>query len=171
MRLYLIGYMGCGKSSIGRKVAKALGWEFADTDTMVEGEVGEKIADFMSQYGEEEFRKVEAEMLQCTGRMENTVVAVGGGTPVYGDNMECIRRMGKSVYLKRTPEQICSRLSPHGKAKRPLLRGKSDEEIVLFMREHMASREQTYSKCDITVDCTALCDEEILERIVNFVTD
>ena len=168
MRLYLIGYMATGKSTIGRKVAKHAELPFLDTDKMIEEAEGTECADVMTYAGEEYFRNAERKALEKSAEQENVVVSTGGGLPVWGDNMEWIAKHGVSIYLKRSPEQILSRLSPYGRQKRPKFRGKSDEELLQFMHTHLAEREQIYAKADVVVDCDAINDYEIVDKLVGF---
>ena len=165
MRLYLIGYMASGKSTIGRKIAKRTELPFFDTDKMVEEAEGAAVADIITYAGEEYFREAERRALEQTAEVENAIISTGGGLPVWGDNQAWIAEQGMSVYLKRTPEQILSRLSPHGRQKRPKFRGKSDEELLQFMHEHLAEREQIYEKADMVIDCEEVSDEEIVEKL------
>ena len=165
MRLYLIGYMGTGKSTIGRKVAKRANLPFFDTDKMVEEAEGATVADIITYAGEEYFREAERRALEQTAEVENAIISTGGGVPMWGDNQAWISEHGMSVYLKRTPEQILSRLSPHGRQKRPKFRGKSDEELLQFMHEHLAEREPIYEKADMVIDCEEVSDEEIVEKL------
>ena len=130
MRIYLIGYMGCGKSSIGRKLSRYHSLQFIDTDSVIEQREGASCADIINYEGEEYFRKCEREVLLQTAETEDAVVSTGGGLPVWRDNMECIAELGVSVYIRRSPEQILSRLSPHGRHKRPKFRGLNDEELL-----------------------------------------
>ena len=89
---------------------------------------------------------------------------------MWGDNQAWIAEHGVSVYLKRAPEQIISRLSPHGRQKRPKIRGLNDEELLAFMREHLAEREPTYLKADIVIDCSEVSDYEIADRLCDLLT-
>lgn len=166
MRLYLTGYMGTGKSTIGRKVALCTELPFLDTDKMVEDTEGASVADIITYAGEEYFREAERRALEQTAEYESAIVSTGGGLPIWGDNQAWIAEYGVSVYLKRTPEQILSRLSPHGRQKRPKLRGLSDEEALRFMHEHLAEREPIYLKADIVIDCSEMNDDAILEQLV-----
>lgn len=170
MRLYLIGYMGTGKSTIGRKVAKRANLPFFDTDKMVEEAEGAEVADIITYAGEEYFRKAERRALEKSVENESAIISTGGGLPVWGDNQEWIAEHGVSVYLKRTPEQILSRLSPYGRQKRPRFRGLSDEELLQFMYNHLAEREPIYSKADVVVDCSEVSDWDIVDRLVEFVS-
>lgn len=165
MRLYLIGYMASGKSTIGRKIAKRTELPFFDTDKMVEEAEGATVADIITYAGEEYFREAERRALEQTAEVENAIISTGGGVPMWGDNQAWISEHGMSVYLKRTPEQILSRLSPHGRQKRPKFRGKSDEELLQFMHEHLAEREPIYEKADMVIDCEEVSDEEIVEKL------
>lgn len=170
MRLYLIGYMATGKSTIGRKIAKRTELPFFDTDHMVEEAEGAECADIITYAGEEYFRNAERRALEKTAEESDAIISTGGGLPVWGDNQSWIAEHGVSVYLKRSPEQIISRLSPHGRQKRPKFRGLSDEELLQFMHKHLAEREPTYLKADIVVDCSEVSDWEIADRLVEFMT-
>ena len=131
--------MGCGKSSLGRKLAKASGMEFMDMDSIIEQREGASISDIFHYQGEEYFRGVEQTLIEELGTTDgDMVISTGGGAPAWGDNMERMNRLGSTVYLRRTAEQIASRLSPHGRQKRPKLRGLNDEELVAFMTANMA---------------------------------
>ncbi|MBR2326536.1 MAG: shikimate kinase, partial [Alistipes sp.] len=161
---------GSGKSTLGRKIAKRSGLPFLDTDKMVEEAEGATVTDIITYAGEEYFREAERRVLERTAEYESVVVSTGGGLPVWGDNMAWIAEHGVSVYLKRTPEQILSRLSPYGRYKRPKLRGLSDEEVLQVMREGIAEREPIYSTADIVIECDKMSDEEIVDKLVGFLT-
>ena len=165
MRLYLIGYMGCGKSTIGRKIARYAYMRFVDTDSKVEQREGATVADIITNQGEEYFRTVEQAVLADTAADDDIVVSTGGGLPVWGDNMARIAQLGVSVYLRRSPKNIISRLSPYGRQKRPKFRGFNDEQLLAFMTTHMAEREPIYSQADIIIDCDTMSDNEIIELI------
>ena len=170
MKLFLIGYMGCGKSSLGRKIAKACNVEFYDMDSMIEQREGASVSDIFHFAGEEYFREKERELIEEVAAAEDdVVVSTGGGVPAWRDNMERMNAIGQAVYLRRTAEQIASRLSPHGRQKRPKLRGLNDEELVAFMRSNMAEREPFYSKARYCIDCAAMSDEELIETILSIV--
>lgn len=171
MKLFLVGYAGSGKSTLARSLSRRLGCRFVDTDKRVEQMVGASIADIFFYEGEEYFRRSEREALeQVTALDENIVIATGGGLPTWSDNMEWMNHRGVTIYLRRSAEQILSRLSDYGRQKRPLFRGKSDEELLDFMRKQMAERESYYGASQIIIDCAALSDEAAVEYIVNRVT-
>ena len=156
--LFLIGYMGCGKSTLGRRLARRLGAEFADTDALIERREGASVADV--------FREVEREVLEQTLAGTAAVVSTGGGLPVWRDNMARMNAAGFTVYLRREAEQIARRLSPYGRQKRPRLRGLDDAELVEFMSRDMAAREPFYAQAQLIVDCGELSDDEVVETIL-----
>lgn len=165
--LFLIGYMGCGKSSLGRKLAHRLGVGFVDTDAEIERREGAPIADIFRYEGEAYFRQAERALLdRILTAGEAVVVSTGGGLPVWGDNLERMNAAGTTVYLRRTAEQIARRLSPYGRQKRPRLRGLSDEELVDFMRRDMAQREPCYARARIVLECAEASDSELIEEIL-----
>lgn len=168
MKLFLIGYMGCGKSSLGRKLAKRADYEFVDMDSVIEQREGAAVADIFHYAGEEYFRQKERAIIEEIGAMTGDyVVSTGGGVPTWEDNMERMNTLGQTVYLRRTAKQIASRLSPHGRQKRPKLRGLNDEELVEFMTKNMAEREPFYSKATHVIECSSYSDEEIIEIILS----
>ena len=168
MKLFLIGYMGWGKSSLGKKLAKRADYEFVDMDSIIEQREGAPIADIFHYAGEEYFRKTERAVIEELGEVDgNYVISTGGGVPAWEDNMERMNTIGSTVYLRRTAQQIASRLSPHGRQKRPKLRGLNDEELVEFMTKNMAEREPFYSKATHVIECASYSDEEIIEIILS----
>lgn len=166
--LFLVGYMGCGKSTLARKLARRLGVACADTDALVEAHEGASVADIFHFEGEERFRTVEREVLDTLiDRGEAVVVSTGGGLPLWRDNMERMNRAGTTIFLRRSAVCIARRLSPYGVYKRPRLRGLSGGELEAFMIRDIAAREPFYAQARIIVDCDALSDEEAVEKILN----
>ena len=166
--LFLVGYMGCGKSTLARKLARRLGVEAVDTDRVIEEREGATVADIFHYEGEKRFRQLEREVLEAViARPQAAVVSTGGGLPVWRDNMARMNDAGFTVYLRRSAEQIAARLSPYGRQKRPRLRGLSDGELVDFMTRDMAEREPFYAQAQCVVDCSRLSDEEAVETILN----
>lgn len=162
--------MGCGKSTLGRKLARRFGALFVDTDALVEQREGASVADLFRYEGEQRFREVERETLdRVIAGGAFAVVSTGGGLPTWSDNMECMNAAGFTVYLRRSPERIAARLSPYGRRKRPRLQGLSDEELVEFMRRDMADREPFYSRASLIIDCGDMSDEQLVERIVEHI--
>ena len=168
MIISLVGYAGSGKSSLGKRLARRLGVDFVDTDKYVERMVGATIADIFLYEGEEYFRRSERAAVEAIveGRRD-VLVATGGGLPTWGDNMERLKECGMTVYLRRAPEQILARLTDYGREKRPMFRGKSDQELLQFMRAQMAGREPYYAAAALTIDCSTMGDDDVVEYIVN----
>lgn len=165
--LFLVGYMGCGKSTLARKVARRLGVEAVDTDRLVEEREGATVVDIFRYEGEERFREIEREVLeQVLSEGCAVVVSTGGGLPLWRDNMVRMNEAGTTVYLRRSAAQIARRLSPYGRQKRPRLRDLSDDELVDFMARDMVAREPFYALARHTVDCDPLSDEEAVEQIL-----
>jgi shikimate kinase len=166
--LFLVGYAGSGKSSLGRRLARRLRCRFVDTDTLVEQQVGATIADIFYYEGEEYFRRAERRALESLANVDgNVVVATGGGMPTWSDNMAWMNDHGTTIYISRSCEHILSRLTDYGREKRPMFRGKSDEELVAFMHAQMAEREVFYSGAKMRVECDTMSDDAVVEYIVN----
>ena len=169
--LFLVGYMGCGKSTLGRKLARRLGLSYADTDALVEEREGASVSDVFRYEGEQRFREVEREVLdRVIDEGAVPVVSTGGGLPTWSDNMARMNAAGCTVYLRRSPERIACRLSPYGRRKRPRLQGLDDEQLVAFMRSDMSVREPFYAQASLVVDCDPMSDEELIEYILGRLT-
>lgn len=170
MKIFLIGYMGCGKSSLGRKIAKAANMQFVDMDSIIEQKEGASVSDIFAFAGEEYFRRTERNLIEELAQSEDDmVISTGGGVPTWQDNMERMNSIGESFYLRRSAQQIASRLSPHGRQKRPKLRGLSDEELVEFMTRNMAEREPFYQKATHIVECADKSDDSLIEYILGVI--
>jgi shikimate kinase len=167
MLIYLTGYMGSGKTTAGLKLAVKMGYAFADLDVMIENKYKITISRFFSKYGEPAFRKVEREMLVETFSYNNTVIATGGGTPCYADNMELINQHGISVYIKIPEKALFQRLL-NSKKKRPLLVGKTDEDILEYIRQQMIIREPFYLKSCLTADGIDIDIQQLIENISTY---
>jgi len=150
MIIYLLGFMGSGKSTAGKKLAAALEYKFIDLDELIEEEMGVTIREIFSNEGEPFFRARESEVLRRTGQMANTVIACGGGTPCYHGNMDYMNKAGLTVYLEMTPGQLMGRLSKSGD-KRPLISSLKDDELVNYISKTLAEREPFYRKSNILV--------------------
>lgn len=144
-RIILLGYMGAGKTTVGRILAKELGLQFYDLDWYIETRFCKKVSDIFAAEGEEGFRKKERAMLHEVAEFENVVIALGGGAPCFFDNMEYINNQGDTVYLKGTPEVLYQHLQM-AKGKRPLLEGKTKEELKEYIQESLEKREPFYSQ-------------------------
>lgn len=167
MLIFMVGYMGCGKTTVGRKLARRLHVPFYDTDSMAEEAEGATVSDIFRYEGEDRFRTLEREAVErIIDAGEAAVVSTGGGLPLWRDNMERMNSAGHTVYIRRSAEHIARRLSPYGRQKRPRLRGLPDEEIVGFMRKDIADREPCYARSRQTVEGDRLSDDEVIETIL-----
>lgn len=145
MRIYLIGYMGSGKSTVARKLAARLGFTTYDTDVLFEERFRISIQQFFDKYDEPLFRKLERNLLKETLFFNNAVIATGGGTPCFYDNMDWMNAHGTTVYLKLSPQSLARRLS-EAKRKRPLLKEKSNLDLMEFVNNHLRQRNIWYSQ-------------------------
>ena len=143
--LYIIGFMGSGKTTAGQKLASLLGWSFIDLDRKIEEHTGMKIPEIFSKSGEEHFRNIEAEILRSITTGSNTVVATGGGAPCYKDNMEFMLSTGLTLYLKMTSPQLASRLSASND-ERPLIKNLEGRDLLDFIEMKLSEREEWYEK-------------------------
>jgi len=158
-RIILIGYMGAGKTTIGKILAKDLGIPFYDLDWYIETRMRKKVKQIFDERGEEGFRIIEKNMLHEVAEFEDVVVACGGGTPCFFDNMDYLVGQGDVVYLRGTPDVLFRHLKM-GKGVRPLLLGKSDEELIEYIKENVEKREEFYMKANHIVDIPCMEDED-----------
>nr|WP_067056054.1 shikimate kinase [Mucilaginibacter sp. L294] len=160
--IFLVGFMGCGKTSWGRKLAVGLGYEFIDLDHTLEAKAGATVAEYFASHGEEAFRKLESEILKTTDYSENTVVSTGGGLPCFFDNMDWINSHGQSLYIQLSPKALASRLE-NAKTPRPVLQGKTGDKLVEFIEYKLAEREGFYLKAKHTISGIDMSVEKLVE--------
>ena len=141
--------MGCGKSTMGRAVSALTGVPFIDLDNYIEQRFHITVKEIFAQRGEDGFRDVARRMLQEVADFEDVIVACGGGTPCFFDNMEYMNSHGTTVFLNTPIDRLHSRLM-RGRHKRPLIADKDDEELMTFIKEALAKRMEHYSKAQIT---------------------
>jgi shikimate kinase len=164
-KIYLVGYMGAGKSTTARRLANRLGWEVVDTDAMFEEKYKISVNDFFNKYDEPLYRKLESEVLKATERLENVVIATGGGTACYFDNMEWMNAHGLTVFMRISPQAAVDRVI-HSRHKRPLAVGKSEEELTEFVKTHYAGRLPFYEQARLTVKSEDLDIDSLVVRLV-----
>lgn len=143
--------MGSGKSTVGKRLALRLRYSFVDMDKIIEKEAGMQIGRIFDEKGEDEFRRMEHELLLKTSKMENVIVSTGGGVPCFYDNMDIINRSGISIYLKMTSEDLLKRLKG-SKYERPLIRDLSKDELADYIKEKLREREPYYLKSKYVID-------------------
>ncbi len=137
--------MGAGKTTIGKALAKDLGLMFYDLDWYIESRMRKTVAQIFKERGEEGFREIERNMLHEVAEFENVVISCGGGTPCFFDNMEYMNQQGQTLYLQASPEVLAAHLRM-GKSVRPLIAGKTDEELMAFIKESLEKRDPFYTK-------------------------
>jgi len=163
-RIYLVGYMGAGKTSAAKRLASRLNWKVVDTDDLFEEKYRISVDDFFQKYDEPLYRKLESEILKSTENLENTVISTGGGTACYFDNMDWMNLHGLTVFMRISPAAAVDRVL-HSHHKRPLARGKSEKELTEYVNWHYASRMPFYEQARITVKSENLDIEHLLQLI------
>lgn len=158
-RIILIGYMGAGKTTVGKALAKELRMPFYDLDWYIESRMHKTVKAIFDERGEAGFRKIEHNMLHEVAEFEDIIISCGGGTPCFFDNIDYMNRQGETVYLKATPEVLYGHLKM-GKTIRPLLLNKTADEVQVFIREQLAQREPYYSRAKYVLDVNLLDDYE-----------
>ena len=148
MKIYLIGFMGCGKSTVGKKLAAQYGYVFLDTDSLFEKKYQCSISDFLASHTQEEFRKREQDILLKTQSWKNAVVATGGGTPCYEYNIEWMLSQGIVVYIEMPASALYIRLI-NSRKERPLLSNK--ENLQQEIETLLSQREPIYKKAHISI--------------------
>lgn len=162
-RVFLVGYMGAGKTTLGKMLSRSLHLEFIDLDHYIENRFRKTVRAIFEEKGEDGFRLIEKNMLHEVGEFDNVLVATGGGTPCFFDNMEYMNRQGVAVYLKTSPEVLHRRLKM-AKGKRPLLKDKNDDELMTFICENLSRRSPMYEKAGLIFDASRLDTYEELAQ-------
>ncbi len=152
--------MGSGKTTIGKKLANYLKYEFVDLDKLIEVKAGMSIVDYFEIHGENAFRELEKEVLQLAHFGENAIIATGGGAPCYDDNMAWMSANGQVVYLSLPPKALASRLE-NSKADRPLIRNLKGEQLVDFISNKLKEREPFYNQSKFVVSASDLTAERL----------
>lgn len=163
-RIFLIGYMGSGKTTVGKLLATSLGWGFVDMDAHIESKEFKSVSLIFAEKGDQEFRLMEQKCLHEVAEFENVVISTGGGTPSFFDNMEFMNAHGTTIYLKLSVAELAQRLENSHANKRPLLADRKGEELRLFIAEGLAKREPFYTQARFVVDGN---DEALVALICN----
>ncbi|MCD7962955.1 MAG: shikimate kinase [Rikenellaceae bacterium] len=168
MNIFLVGYMGSGKTTVGKPLAKKLNMDFVDMDNYFVDKHNRTINEIFAADGEEAFRQLEQELLHELCARENCIIATGGGAPCFFDNMDRMNESGLTVYLKVTPKGLLKRLQ-HGLDKRPLLRGKTEAELLDYITDMLGKRDVHYSKAKMIVGCDGYTDVQIIDRLADII--
>lgn len=156
--IFLIGYMGCGKSTLGRALGAATGKDFIDLDRYIENRFHATISELFATKGEDGFRRAERAMLEEVCGFEDCIIACGGGTPCFFDNMALMNDCGLTVWLNTPTERLYERLQ-RNRSKRPILASKTDDELMAFIVQALAEREPYYSQAAEKFCATLLEDK------------
>jgi shikimate kinase len=164
MRIYLIGYMGSGKTTLGHQLASALGLLFIDLDKYIEERNYKTVPQLFSEFGEDEFRIRERKALEEVSDFNDVVVSTGGGAPCFLDNMELMNRTGITLFLNIDIPTLVERLLK-SKTDRPLIRGKSNEELTVFIHEMLRKRLPYYEQAQLRISQSDSLLEDVLDII------
>lgn len=171
MVIFLIGFMGSGKSTIGRGLAAKMDMKFIDLDTHIQEMQNQTIEQIFKSQGETFFRELECKYLrEIAQNADNIVISTGGGTPCWGDNMEVIKRAGISIYLKCSPEMLSDRLL-NSKHKRPLIEGKNETELKDYIKTTLHQRELFYNQASIIIANPSRDVTQIIEVLSYYKTN
>jgi shikimate kinase len=165
-KIFLVGFMGVGKSTTGKKLANKIGWHFIDTDAIFEEKYKLDINTFFNKYGEKLFRKLENEVLVSTFNYSNCVISTGGGMPCYEHAMDQINNNGLSIYLSMPANAILGRLT-NSKQKRPLVLNKTQNELRSYIRSSLDERIPYYSKAKIIIPAISISVELLVKNIID----
>lgn len=165
-RIILIGYMGSGKTTVGKALSKETGMMFYDLDWYIESRMHKTVSQIFAEKGEEAFRQLEYNMLHEVAEFEDVIISCGGGTPCFFDNIDYLNGQGDVCYLKATPEVLYKHLLM-GKVERPLIKGKSPEELINFITEQVGKREEFYTKARYTLDVSLMDSFEKIQLSVD----
>lgn len=166
--IFLCGFMGCGKTTHGKKLAKILNYTFVDVDEAIVNQQDQSITEIFAEKGETGFRDLETDTIKdLIANNTNLVIALGGGAPCFNNNLELLKQNGMLIYIHLTPKALFSRLID-AKDERPLLKNKSDEELLTYIEELLNKRESYYQQAHLTVEGIDLDLKNLKEEILNF---
>lgn len=169
LKIVLVGLPGAGKSTFGRQLARQLNFTFIDLDHLIEQETGKKISEIFAEEGEGKFRELESLYLsKVLEGIEGFVLSTGGGTPCFNDNMELINEKSVSVYLEVSLEELLRRLSKDQLGKRPMFAGLGQGEVILKLKNLLASRETYYLQAKIKLSGDDLSTEHLMSELMAY---
>ncbi len=164
--IVLLGYMCAGKTTVGKVLARKLGRTFYDLDWYIEERFHKRVPQIFAESGEEKFRDLERRMLHEAAEFENTVLSCGGGTPCFFDNMDYMNSVADTFYLKGSPEVLMNHIAI-SRGERPLLKGKSPEELRAFIEQQLAERSPFYEKARHIIDINVLDSFDKIDGIAD----
>ncbi len=165
MKVFLIGFMGSGKSVLGRKLANALKHDYYDLDKYIEQKYKMSVNSLFFQFDENIFRNLETKSLEEISSKKSFICSLGGGTPCFNNNLKIIKNSGTSIYLKLDAKTLTNRLI-NSKTKRPLITNLNEEELLYKVEKMLKERESFYSQADIIVEALNIKADDIINRII-----
>ncbi len=165
MLIFLIGFMGSGKTTIGKKLAKKMKYAFLDLDQEIEKQENLTISQIFDTHGEDYFRALENKILVDLTQLSNTVVSCGGGTPCHFNNIDLINNAGVSIYIQLSPEALYSRLKS-AKTQRPLLKNRDESELLVYIKSKLDERQSYYLKSNIVIPGL----DVNIENVINYIS-
>ncbi|MBL1409831.1 shikimate kinase [Sphingobacterium faecale] len=165
--IFIVGFMGSGKTTLGKKIAAAMGRPFVDLDHEIVAHIGMSIPEYFNMHGEIHFRVLESEFLKKQ-KGKNAIISTGGGTPCFFDNMQWIVENGIALYLQHSPKSLWSRLSKSDVNKRPVLKGLNGDELLTFIETKLEERIPFYSQAQVSVDQIQTSLEEVVQQLKHY---
>ncbi|XOV68381.1 MAG: shikimate kinase [Fluviicola sp.] len=162
-RVILVGFMGSGKTTLGKKLANKLNVPFIDSDAEIENHFNKTVGELFAEHGESHFRELEREYIEALDLRVDFVLATGGGMPCFGDNMDLLNKVGTTFYLERSAKELAHRLA-HAKQQRPLISGLEKDELLEFIDSKLQEREEYYKKAKVILGR----EEQTPEGIMSF---
>lgn len=162
--IFLIGFMGAGKTTLAKKLGSKLGYQWIDTDQEIEKKEGVKVSEIFEVRGEAYFRALEKQLIDGLIPSEKMIVATGGGLPCFNNLMETLNQLGTTIYLERTPKELFQRVKQATNS-RPLIAHKSDEELLEYIESTMGKRREIYLQSNIIADRFSQTPEKIIALI------
>jgi shikimate kinase len=164
MRIILIGYMGSGKSTMGRKISRILDIPFIDSDQEISVLSGKSIPELFEALGEEGFRQLDKSFIESLSKEKSFVLSTGGGLPCFNNLIDDLNALGVTIYLSHPPKELVHRLI-RSKTKRPIIEGKTEEELIAFVQTHLGNRLPYYSKAQFIAPRSIKTATELIEMI------
>jgi shikimate kinase len=167
--IFICGFMGCGKTTQGKKLAKLMGYFFIDLDEYIANKFDKNITELFKELGETEFRMIESNALsECINDNQKTIIATGGGTPCFNNNMDVMKQNGKVIYLKMNAIDLFARLF-NTKGDRPLIKDKEDQDMLLYIENLLKTRDAFYNQADLISDGTVFGVEVLKDEILKLI--
>lgn len=165
MLIYLIGLPGSGKSTLGKTIAQKLNYTYFDMDDVICAKEKQTIEELFADKGENYFRELEYEILQDTFTLKNTIVSTGGGVPCFFDNIIEMKKHGLTIFINPTTEELTNRLFGQGGKNRPLLKGKTQKQVLDFLESKYKERKPYYEQASLIFSTNKLSADDVLKRL------